>query len=304
MVLAGASVPALGRAARSPRSWRDRARCTAASGSTASSWWSRPVSSCSASSRRPWRRRRSASRHRALVPDRDALGQEVERTGELVLGVVPAAGGDEDALRSAPGSDRPRRGGCLRCMTRSAARSHSSARADVAGPFAGGDQPAQTAFDDRELRHVAAADRRQRLVEVGHPFVDSAGEDEHHAERRRGVALEVVVAGASRHVDRLEVLRALHLEIAARQRIVEHDPAPTALVVGLFEQPPSPGDPAPVHRPLAEDPSPEPADRPRGAGRGRRGPPPAGRRRTPSSYAAAAAGVVAGGMGGPTLQLE
>ena len=188
-------------------------------------------------------------------------------------------------------------------MTRSAARSHSSARLDVAGPFARGDQAAQAAFDDRELRHVAAADRSQRLVEVGHAFVDSAGEDQHHAERRGGVALEVVVAGASRHVDRLEVLRALHLEIAARERVVEHDPAPAVLVVGLFEQPPSPDDPAPVHRPLAEDPAPKPSDGSRGASRGREITRlPVGDERFLVHRGRGR--VVACGMRGPTLQLE
>ena len=122
------------------------------------------------------------------------------------------------------------------------------------------------------------------------PSSTQAGEDQHHAERRGGVALEIVVAGASRDVDRLEILRALHLEIAARERIVEHDPAPAALVVGVLEQSPSSGHPAPMHRPLAEDPSPEPADGSSGAGRGRRGPRPAGRRRTlPRTPSAAAA---------------
>ena len=71
-----------------------------------------PASSCSASSSRPWRRRRSASRHRALLPHGDPVGQQVERADELVFGVLPAPGGDEDARVVRPAVPRHRDAGC------------------------------------------------------------------------------------------------------------------------------------------------------------------------------------------------
>jgi hypothetical protein len=181
------------------------------------------------------------------------------RLEELALGLVPAPGRGEDAavVGAAEG------GHGVAAPQQVGGRAHPLVGPrDVVDQLAGPEEPAHDRVHGGHLAQLAGADGGQGLVEQDQPLLDPAGHQVHAAQVRQGLELDVGVAEPAPDGDGLAQQRLTDLGVGFELGADDQHPAALGPVLaGLLEDGHGPGEPAALHRPVAEDVPGDPGDR-------------------------------------------
>ena len=180
------------------------------------------------------------------------------RGQQLGLCLVPAAGGGEDAAVVGPAE----RGDDRAALHPAGDGPHPLVRpGDVVDQLAGPEEAAEHRVDGGKVAHLAGAGRGHRLVEVHQALLDPVGEDHQPAEVAERLELDVRVAAAPAGRDRLAQQGFPGRRVRLAERAEDQQPALLRAVrAGVGELCAGPGQPAALHRPLAEHAAADPAE--------------------------------------------